>query len=424
MRHLNYTLTPSRINNVKGKARPYKLTDGGGLYVQVMPSGIKTWRFRYVLGGAAGDVRIGRYPEIGVADARDRHFELRQLVERGQDPAVKVAQEREELEARVQPKRSVDDVEAFSKRWVTERLSTRTEGYRAQILSRLERFVWPAIGDKALDEVKPRHVLEILEARRSTPNTAEGVRIIIQQLYNYAIQKLIVETNPALPLRGVIDVPRAQHHRHLNEEELGAFWNSVARQGAHFVTIAATQFLMYTMCRKSEVIRSRWTEFDLAKAQWDIPAARMKSRRPHRVYLATQAIELLKLLRAKTGEGTYVFPSTQRATVPLVDCTLNHFFKRLDFGVEEFSPHGTRGTAATLLREHGFGRDVVELLLAHTEKSQTAAAYHHHELEPERRRALQYLADQIDQLAKAERLRRQAAPAASVVVDSELAVAE
>jgi co-chaperonin GroES (HSP10) len=272
--------------------------------------------------------------------------------------------------------------------------------------------------------VREDDVLAIIEDLRGTPKTAEGARQHIQQIYNYAIQKLIAETNPALPLRGVIDVPRAQHHRHLNEEELGAFWNSVARQGAHFVTIAATQFLMYTMCRKSEVIRSRWTEFDLAKAQWDIPAARMKSRRPHRVYLATQAIELLKLLRAKTGEGTYVFPSTQRATVPLVDCTLNHFFKRLDFGVEEFSPHGTRGTAATLLREHGFGRDVVELLLAHTEKSQTAAAYHHHELEPERRRALQYLADQIDQLAKAERLRRQAAPAASVVVDSELAVAE
>ena len=243
---------------------------------------------------------------------------------------MKVAQEREELEARVQPKRSRDDVEAFSKRWVTERLSTRTEGYRAQILSRLERFVWPAIGDKALDEVKPRHVLEILEARRSTPNTAEGVRIIIQQLYNYAIQKLIVETNPALPLRGVIDVPRAQHHRHLNEEELGAFWNSVARQGAHFVTIAATQFLTYTMCRKSEVIRARWTEFDLAKAQGDIPAARMKSRRPHRVYLATQAVELLTLLRAKTGAGAFVRrgdrscpcrPPCQAAPLPPSPCT-------------------------------------------------------------------------------------------------------
>jgi integrase len=418
MRHLNYTLTPSRINNVRAKARPYRLTDGGGLYVQVMPSGIKTWRYRYTLGGATGDVRIGHYPEIGVADARDRHFELRQLVERGQDPAVKLAQEREELEARAQPKRSADDLEAFSKRWVAERLGTRTQGYRAQILSRLERFVWPAIGQMSLGEVKPRHVLEILEARRSTPNTAEGVRVIIQQLFNYAIQKLIVEANPALPLRGVIDVPRAQHHRHLNEEELGAFWNSVARQGAHFVTIAATQFLLYTMCRKSEVLRARWTEFDFAKAQWDIPASRMKSRRPHRVYLSKQAIELLTLLQAKTGRGDYVFPSTQRAAVPLVDCTLNHFFKRLDFGVEEFSPHGTRGTAATLLREHGFGRDVVELLLAHTEKSQTAAAYHHHELEPERRRALQYLADQIDRIAKVDAQQRAVVGGPAVAVAS------
>jgi integrase len=181
---------------------------------------------------------------------------------------------------------------------------------------------------------------------------------------------------------------------------------------------------MYTMCRKSEVLRARWTEFDFAKAQWDIPASRMKSRRPHRVYLSTQAIELLKLLRAKTGGGDYVFPSTQRATVPLVDCTLNHFFKRLDFGVDEFSPHGTRGTAATLLREHGFGRDVVELLLAHTEKSQTAAAYHHHELELERRRALQYLADQIDRIAKAaNRPRREALSDAAAVPDREMATA-
>ncbi|BEU50791.1 hypothetical protein MAFF211520_10830 [Ralstonia pseudosolanacearum] len=86
-------------------------------------------------------------------------------------------------------------------------------------------------------------------------------------------------------------------------------------------------------------------------------------------------------------------------SVSLADATLNHLFKRLEFGVHEFSPHGTRGTAATLLREHGFGRDVVELLLAHTERNQTAASYHHHELEAERRRALQYLADEIDRQA-------------------------
>ncbi|MGL6156387.1 MAG: tyrosine-type recombinase/integrase, partial [Ralstonia mannitolilytica] len=147
------------------------------------------------------------------------------------------------------------------------------------------------------------------------------------------------------------------------------------------------------------VLRAKWSEFDLDKAQWDIPAERMKSRRPHRVYLSSQALEMLQVMRAISGDGVYVFPSVKVASVPLAEATLNHLFKRLDFGVPEFSPHGTRGTAATLLREHGFSRDVVELLLAHTERSQTAASYHHHELEAERRKALQYLADEIDRQA-------------------------
>lgn len=109
----------------------------------------------------------------------------------------------------------------------------------------------------------------------------------------------------------------------------------------------------------------------------------------------------MRLLRALSDDQSgYVVPSVLRLSVPLGEATLNHFFKRLDFGVSDFSPHGTRGTAATLLREHGFGRDVVELLLAHAERNRTAAAYHHHELPDERRPALQYLADHIDRLGR------------------------
>lgn len=401
MRHTNYTLSPTRINNAKPQAKPYKLTDGGGLYLLIIPSGAKSWRYQYKLGGARGEVSIGKFPEIGVADARDRHFECRAMVERGEDPAELRRKELEERKDRnLKAKQGGDDdFEAFSRRWITERLKTKSKTYRAQIESRLERFVWPEIGAKALNTVKPLHVLAIIEARRATPNTAEGVRIIIQQVYNYAIQKLLVEVNPALPLRGVIEVPAAAHHKHLKEAELGAFWRSVEKQGAHFVTIAATKMLMYSMCRKSEVLRATWDEIDLDRAVWDIPAGRMKMKQPHRVYLSSQALEIFRFLKAIGEARGYVFPSVLRGAVPLGDVTLNHFFKRLDFGVEEFSPHGTRGTAATLLREHGFGREVVELLLAHAERNHTAAAYHHHELPEERRRALQYLADQIDRLA-------------------------
>lgn len=399
MRHINYTLTPTRLNNAKSKEKAYKLTDGGGLFVMVMPGGAKTWIYQYTLDGKRREVTIGRYPEIGVADARDRHTEYRAMVERGENPAALKRIDRAERKVRGALRGNEGQFKEFTLKWIEERLADKTESYRKQIRSRLDRFVWPSIGHMALEDVKPAHVLAIIEARRATPNTAEGVRIIIQQAYNYAIQKLLVETNPAAPLRGVITVPRAEHHRHLNESELGAFWRAVGRQGAHPSTLAATRLLMYSMCRKMEVLRAKWREIDLDKAQWDIPAERMKSRRPHRVYLSRQALEVLEIMRAISGEGEYVFPSPQIASVPLADATLNHFFKRLDFGVPDFSPHGTRGTAATLLREHGFSRDVVELLLAHTERSQTAASYHHHELEAERRKALQYLADEIDRQA-------------------------
>ncbi|MHA6909393.1 tyrosine-type recombinase/integrase [Ralstonia pseudosolanacearum] len=399
MRHFNYVLTPTRINNAKPKDKPYKLTDGGGLFLLVSPGGAKNWRYQYPMGGKRCAVTIGRYPEISVADARDRHAEYRAMVERGEDPAAHRRGEKAERSSR--DALDADDrlFRAFSLKWIDERLVGKTEGYRKQIRSRLDRFVWPAIGRKALEDVKPAHVLAIIEELRATPNTAEGVRVVIQQCYDYAIQKLLVESNPARPLRGVITVPKAEHHRHLSESELGTFWRALGKQGAHPSTTAAVYLLVYSMCRKNEVLRSKWSEFDFDKAQWDIPAERMKSRRPHRVYLSRQALEMLEVQRAVSGGYEYVFPSPSIPTVPLADATLNHLFKRLDFGVPEFSPHGTRGTAATLLREHGFSRDVVELLLAHTERSQTAASYHHHELEAERRKALQYLADEIDRQA-------------------------
>jgi integrase len=398
-RHFNYTLTPTRLNNAKPKERQYKLTDGGGLLVLVQPGGAKTWIYQYSLNGKRSDVTIGRYPEIAVVDARDRHAEYRAMVEQGIDPNAQKRAEDAERKARADLKADEGQFKAFSLKWLDERLGKKSDGYRSQMRSLLERFVWPEIGRRALEDVKPAHVLAIIEKRRDTPNTAENVRGLIQQVYNYAIQKLLVETNPALALRGVIEVPKAEHHRHLSESELGAFWRAVGKQGAHPSTTAAAKLLMYSMCRKAEVLRAKWTEIDVDKAQWDIPAERMKSRQPHRVYLSQQALEVLVVQRALTGHLEYVFPSAFRANVPMADATLNHLFKRMDFGVPEFSPHGTRGTAATLLREHGFSKDVVELLLAHAERNQTAASYHHHELEAERRKALQYLADEIDRQA-------------------------
>lgn len=396
MRHVNYVLKPATIDNAKSREKAFALTDGGGLLIEILPTGSKVWRFKYHLNGKREKVTIGAYPAFSIKAARDKHEELRGLVEHGESPAkTKQAQAsaRKVAESRAVSFRTV------AKQWIDETLFYRSEGYRAQIVRWLDSYVYPEIGDMQLGDVQPADVLAIVEKRADTAVTAERIRTIVQQIYNYAIRKLIVTTNPATPLRGSVTRPPVQNHRHLSERELAVFWRALEKQGAHATTIAATKLLFLTLARKNELLRSTWSEFDLTLGQWDIPAGRMKAGKAHRVYLSHQAVELLLLVKQLTGHGDYVFPSIFRGGVPMGDVTLNHFFKRIDSGVSEFSPHGTRGTGATLLREHGFSRDVVELLLAHTEKDATAAAYSHHELAAERKRALQFLAGRIDKLA-------------------------
>ncbi|WP_245901311.1 tyrosine-type recombinase/integrase [Simplicispira suum] len=395
-RSVNYALRAMVINAAKPRAKPYVLTDGGGLYVEVLATGSKVWRYSYRLGSRRPKLTIGQYPEIGIADARDKHAQLRALVVRGVDP-IKFTREAEAQ--REAEDRARVSFASFAKQWIADTLFYRSESYRSQTIRLLDAYVNPTIGEKALVEVKPAHVLAIVEALKHVPTTADRCRALIQQIFNHAIRKLLVDSNPAVAIRGVIKVPPKTHHRHLSEKELAAFWKKVNMQHtAGAVTIYAAKLLMLTMVRKSELRLAKWEEFDLKEATWDIPVVRMKMRSPHRVYLSRQAVILLRELKKMTGHGEYVFPTRffGGAGKPISDATLNHFIKRLDFGVPEFSPHGTRGTAATLLRENGFAREVVERLLAHQERSSVVAAYTHAEFADERRKALQWLADRID----------------------------
>ena len=190
MRPCQYILSPTRINNAKAKAKNYKLSDGGGLFIEISPTGLKDWRYQYRWGGQRKTVTIGKYPEIGVADARDRHFDCRAVLERGADPAEVRRKQLIEPKEQIQKDQRKDDFESFSRRWLIERMGSKSSTYRRQMESLLERFVWPEIGARSLADVKPVHVLHIIEARRLTPNTAERARMVIQQVFYYAIQNL------------------------------------------------------------------------------------------------------------------------------------------------------------------------------------------------------------------------------------------
>ena len=396
-RTFSYSLRVAAIEAAKPKDKIYALTDGGGLHVDVLPTGTKVWRYKYRFAGRRDKITIGRYPAISLKQARMIHEALQEAVQRGEDP--KTIQLEGFTGTRVKP--TGPTFETYARQWVEDTLYYRSATYRAQQLRWLESYVFPVIGGQPLTSVAPGDVLGILDSLRGTPTTAEGVRSLIQRVYNYAIRNLQADSNPALMVRGAVSVPKKTHHRHLLEPELANFWRLIPRQGAHFTTQAATQLLVYTMVRKSELIRSRWNEYDLDSGLWDIPAERMKMRKRHRVYLSRQAVDLLKRLKTMTGHQDYVFPSIYAGTArmaPMGEASLNHFFKRMDFGVPDFSPHGIRGTTATLLREHGIRSEVVELLLSHAPRGQVETAYNHAELAGERKEALQFLADYLDKL--------------------------
>ena len=397
-RSVNYKLKPAQLNAAKPKDKAYLLADGGGLYLEVLPTGSRIWRYIYSHQGKRPKLTIGPYPEIGIAQARDAHTKYRTQLANGINPvdAIREAREASEEEKR----RSVLFTD-YSAQWVRETMFHRSQSYRTQVLRFLDSYINPVIGQKSLAEVRPADVLVIVNGLRKTPTTADRCRVIVQQVFNYAIRNLVAESNPAIAVRGAVVVPPKTHHRHLSEPELARFWRELNKQqGTSAVVVYAAKLLAYTMARKSELRLAKWAEFDMDKGIWNVPAERMKMRKPHRVYLPKQAVELLRALHQMTGHGEYLFPMRFKGGVgrPMGDVTLNHMFGRLDFGVPEFAPHGLRGTAATLLRENGFGRDVVELLLAHQERSQTVGAYTHAEFAEERARALQWYADRIDAL--------------------------
>lgn len=391
-------LTPQRLNAAQPKDESYKLRDPDtvGLYCNIQKSA-KTWGFSFSLDGKRCEVVIGRYPAISLKEAREKVEAMRNQVARGEDPrAIRQAKKATRRAAEAPPDVS-QQFSTFAAQWQREKLAKKSDSYKAQIESRLDRFVYPVIGKTDIKAIKKQDIIAIIEPIQvAVPNTADGVRKIIQAIFDYAILKDRADTNPARALRGMVELPDTEHARHLDTRELAAFWKSLNRQlGAHASTLAAAQLLVYTMTRKAEVLRMKWSELSPEGDLWVIPKSRYKTKIDHKVFLSRQAQEVLEAQRLVTGDLEYVFPSAFNAKVPLGDATLNHLWKRLDFGVPDFSPHGVRATAATILRDNGERWDVVEKLLGHVERG-VSRHYQHQELKAERIAALQRWADYVD----------------------------
>jgi integrase len=389
-------LSDAKLRSAKSAAKPYKLYDGGGLFLLVHPNGSRYWRLKYRANGKEKLFAVGVYPEIGLADARERTLDARRLIREGSDPVVERRRERAGKTASF-----ALTFQAIAEEWITSRIESWSPTYVHAVRSALAANLYPQIGGlpiRAITVPILREALLLME-KRGALVALRKVRMWASLVFRYAIATGRAENDPAAPLRGTFKTQRSRNFSALTkEEEFGALVARVQAYDGSVVTRCALLLAAYTFVRTGELRGAEWSEFDLVAAEWRIPAERMKMREPHFVPLSRQAIELLSELRALTGRSRWLFPNERSPRKPMSENTMLYALYRLGYHGRA-TVHGFRSSASTLLNELGFDPDVIERQLAHKERNKVRAAYHRAEYLAERCRMMQRWADYIVQLA-------------------------
>ena len=399
------TLTDTACRNAKGREKPQKLSDSGGLHLFVSPSGGRLWRMSYRFGGKQKQLSFGSYPAVSLKEARERRDEAKGILASGVDPADRRKQDRAESDAV-----SKHTFQALATEYLAK---IAAEGRAGATLSKarwlLEDFAFPAIGNRPIAQIKPAEVLELLKKveGRGTFETARRLRGICSRVFRYAVSTQKAEADPTHPLRGALIAPKTRHHSAITEPAaVGALMRAIYDYKGNFLTANALKLAALTFVRPGELRLMQWNEVDFEKAIWSIPAERMKMRRQHRVPLARQALAVLNEVRPLTGSGHFVFPSLRSKDRGMSENTLNAALRRMGFDKGEMTSHGFRAMAATRLNEMGqWSVDAIERQLAHQDTDAIRRAYTHAaEYWNERVLMMQVWADYLDDLRGTARL--------------------
>jgi integrase len=385
-------LTDKQIRTTKVPAKPIKLTDERGLYLLLAPSGGRWWRFKYRYGGKEKLLSLGTYPDVALAKAREARDEARRALADGIDPSAARQQEkREKAEA------AANDFESVAREWLENVKPKWAPVYHGDTLKRFEACVFPAIGRRPIAEVAAPELLALLRKieARGTVETTHKVARACGQVFRYGIASGRCERNPAADLRGALKArPKPKHMAALPASELPTFLRKMDEYDGEMQTRLALRLLALTFVRTTELRCATWAEINLERAEWTIPAERMKMKAPHHVPLSRQAVEAFKTLQAMNGKWPWIFPG-RAPTTPMSNNTVLYALYRMGYH-GRMTGHGFRALASTALNEMGFRPDVIERQLAHTEKNAVRAAYHRSQYLEERRTMMQQWADYLD----------------------------
>lgn len=400
-------LTDVQPRTAKPKDKPYKLTDGGGLYLLINTDGAKYWRMDYRHGNARRTLAFGKYPEVSLADAREKRLAARKLLDQGIDPG----QDKKDKE-RIKSEAAANTFEKLAREWHTNKLATWSESTARDTLRRLEQDIFPEIGAMPIGAITHQHMIAALRKieSRGAHEIAHRIKATCARVFSYSSQQGIENRNPAADMKDVLKPVKAGHFAAITADELPAFLAAMDKNDARLFkpTRIALRLMMLVFVRTSELIETPWSEIDLEKGEWIIPWQRMKrgkltvnpDKTDHHVCLSTQALELLRELHKLTGGGNkYLFPNQRDHKKPMSNGAILMALKRMGYQ-NRMTGHGFRALAMSTIKERlGYRHEVVDRQLAHAQKDKVASAYDRAQFLAERKVMMQDWANFIDGIA-------------------------
>ncbi|MGB9153201.1 MAG: integrase arm-type DNA-binding domain-containing protein [Alphaproteobacteria bacterium] len=390
-------LTDIAIHRVKPRSKPFKMFDSGGLFLLVTPKGGKWWRFKYRYAGKEKLLSLGIYPEITLKEARGRRDEERKKLAHKIDPSInRKAAKQNWIDSQA------DTFEAVAREWLVSRSDIWTPSNMTKTTRRLEIDAFPWFGKRPIAEITAPELLAALRRTeaRGAVGTAHRALQNFGQVFRYAIATGRATRDVSADLRGALRPVKEGHFAAMTDpKDIGPLLRAMYEYQGSAVTRAALRLAPLVFVRPGELRQAEWKEIDFEKAEWRIPAERMKMKQPHIVPLSRQALEILNELHPQTGRGRFLFPSPLTNLRAMSDNAILTAMRRMGIGKDEMSGHGFRAMARTVLDEVlNIRPDYIEHQLAHAVRDPNGRAYNRTAHLPERRKMMQQWADYLDGL--------------------------
>ncbi|GAB6406482.1 integrase domain-containing protein [Pseudomonas sp. MHK4] len=390
-------LSDVKVKAAKPKEKDYILTDGNGLQMRVRINGSKLWNFNYIQPVTKKRINmgLGTFPEVSLAQARKRTVEARELVAQGLDPKEKRDAERHAKKAATE-----HTFENISAAWFELKKDSVTPAYAEDIWRSLTLHVFPDLATTPISTITAPKVINLLRPLE-TKGSLETVKRLTQRLneiMTYGVNSGLIHANPLSGIRSVFKKPKKKNMAALAPDELKELMVAIANASIKRTTRCLIEWQLHTMTRPAEAATSRWADIDFEKKIWTIPAERMKKRRIHIIPLTEQALALLEAIKPYSGHREYVFPADRDPRTHCNSQTANMALKRMGFEGRLVS-HGMRSMASTILNEHGWDPELIEVALAHVDKDEVRSAYNRADYIERRRPMMAWWSEHIQEAA-------------------------